>query len=138
MIYWFIPDGQRAALPEMIAPYRCVVLIERPVDDSFRNDVSRQLVSTGCRYMMAWGHDCSRWDDSVDWADLERFGFGDIPPEHFVMTTWHVGQTLEEVFDYAKRHALLAYDDAELKSLLVLDIGNRERQAEIEKLYEQA
>ena len=121
-----------------LAPYRCVVLIERPVDDAFRMDVSRQLVATGCRYMMAWGQDCSLWDDSVDWANLEQFDYGDIPAESFVMTTWHENETLKEVFDFAKRHALLAYDDSELESLLVLDIGNRERQAELEELFEQA
>lgn len=52
------------------------------------------------------------------------------------MTTWHEEESLEELFDFAKRHALRAYDDAELKTLLVLDIGKSERRAEIEELYD--
>lgn len=53
MIYQFVAEGETVALPEGLAPYRCVVLIDRSVGPAFRMDVSRTLVATGCRYMMA-------------------------------------------------------------------------------------
>jgi hypothetical protein len=45
--------------------------------------------AVGCLYMMAWGIDCSIRDDAVDWANISDFDFKPIPPERFVMTTWH-------------------------------------------------
>ena len=84
---------------------------------------------------MAWGVDCSLWDDSVDHADLERFGYSDIPEDEFVMTTWHEGDTLEEVFWFARHVATQTYDDRSLERLLVLDLGPVERSATIAALY---
>ncbi|MGN6528134.1 MAG: DUF7684 family protein [Burkholderiaceae bacterium] len=86
-------------------PFRAVVVVRRPVGDLWRKLASEWLVAGGCRYMLAWGDECSRWDDAVDWAALEANGFADAPPERFVMTTWHDGQPLEAVFDYARRGA---------------------------------
>lgn len=68
-------------------------------------DVSRWLVASGCRYMLAWDKECSAWDDAVDEADLERFDYGDIPDEEVVMTTRHEDDDLEEVFWFAKNRA---------------------------------
>lgn len=79
------------ALPELSnpKPFKAVVIIEELVSTSYQNLVSRRLVNHGCRYMLAWGLKCSEWDDSVDHANLEKFDYGDIPDEDFVMTTWH-------------------------------------------------
>src|SRR3546814_2317896 len=54
------------------APYRAVVIIEAPVTAEWRSLVSAWLVKSGCLYMMAWGPDCSLWDDSVDYARSEE------------------------------------------------------------------
>jgi hypothetical protein len=39
--------------------------------------------------MMAWGRECSSWDDSVDWANIDKFGDSPIPDDECVVTTWH-------------------------------------------------
>ncbi len=126
------------ALKTIKAPYKCVVLIERDVTSEFRQEVSETLVQTGCRYMMAWGKDCSLWDDSVDLADLKRFDYGEIPPEHFVMTTWHTEDKLSDVFEFAKHNAALTYDDVELHRCLVLDISAASREVQIREIYERS
>lgn len=95
------------APPEISAfdPFRAIVIIERPVSPAWQARISDWLVRSGCLYMMAWGENCSAWDDSVDIANLEQFDFGDIPKDRDVMTTWHTEQSLDEVFFFAKSHA---------------------------------
>src|SRR5689334_494931 len=88
-----------------LAPFRCVVIIEEIVTPEWQAKVSSWLVKSGCLYMMAWGKECGTWDDSVDYANLERFNHGDIPDENFVMTTWHADETLIEVFWFSKHSA---------------------------------
>ena len=93
-----------AALPsgDFPAPYLAVVIIESDVSGEWRKAASDWLVHTGCLAMMAWGRECSAWDDSVDIANLEQFDFGEIPEERSVMTTWHDKDPLEDVFWNAK------------------------------------
>ena len=52
--------------------------------------------------MMAWGADCNSWDDAVDFANIVRFLPSKVPQENFVVTTWHMGDSLAELFWYAK------------------------------------
>jgi hypothetical protein len=58
--------------------------------------VSRALVAQGCRYAVCAGCNCSSWDDSIDFAALER---SDCEPkdEDFVMTTWHENEKLTDI-----------------------------------------
>ena len=86
--------------------------------------------------MMAWGRECSAWDDSVDKANCERFDCGDIPDGQFVMTTWHDDDSLEDVSHFAK--FLANHPTTQLENVLVLDIGQSGRQELMEILYEQA
>lgn len=84
---------------------------------------------------MAWGQDCSSWDDSVDMASLEAFGFQQTPNDKFVMTTWHPDEPLEEVFSYAKysaQHPML-----ELKNLVIVHITQSGHQ-DFKDVYESA
>jgi hypothetical protein len=103
--YLHLPPG--SALPDIahLSPYRAVVIIAAQVRADWQWMVSDWLVASGCLYMMAWGPDCTTWDDSVDVANLEAFDFEVIPDDRFVYTTWHNDQTLGDVFDFCKRHA---------------------------------
>lgn len=96
-----------ASLPDIahLSPYRAVVIIEVQVGAEWQGKVSDWLVQSGCLYMMAWGPDCTNWDDSVDIANLEAFDFDDVPDDRFVYTTWHDDESLGEVFDFCKRLA---------------------------------
>ena len=71
--------------------------------------------------MMAWGDGCARWHDSVDWASLEEFDFGDIPDERFVMTTWHENEPLDDVFWFAQFAA--QHGDVDLESALIIHVS---------------
>ena len=117
--------------------FRCLILIEREVSASDRNTISRKLVDAGCLYAMAWGIDCSLWDDSIDWANLEDFSYGDIPDDRFVMTTWHKGDSLGEVFYFAKFNSLIGYNDQNLEELLILDLVQENREAQVRQMYDQ-
>jgi hypothetical protein len=68
-------------------PTRVVVVVDSEVSPEWQEVASTWLVQSGCLYMMAWGHNCSSWDDSVDVANIEEFKSRDIPPDRFVMTT---------------------------------------------------
>ena len=86
--------------------------------------------------MMAWGRNCSDWDDSVDYAKLKKFDFKDVPEESFVHTTWHEDEPLEEVFWFSKN---VAYHPAvEPLRTTILHLAHAEQHAEMMKKYEEA
>lgn len=124
-------------LPEILDSelFKAIVVVDSVVTSKWQAQVSSWLVDSGCRYMMAWGMDCSSWDDSVDMANLEVFDFQHVPEDKFVMTTWHSDGPLEEVFSYAKylaRHPVL-----ELKNLVIVHITKSGHQ-DFKDAYESA
>jgi hypothetical protein len=119
-----------------IAPFKAVIIIEDDVTIQWRDRVSDWLVQSGCLYMMAWGRDCSIWDDSVDWASLEMHNYEEIPDENLVITTWHDQDTLEDVFLFSAHTAQHPVKD--LGNTLIVDIGPNAREASILSLYETA
>ncbi|AWH47766.1 hypothetical protein C1925_00590 [Stenotrophomonas sp. SAU14A_NAIMI4_5] len=109
---WLPPD---AIPPERTrSPYRAIVAVEIAVEAEWQARVSDWLVRSGCRYMMAWGIECSGWDDAVDMASLEGEG-ADV-----VMTTWHERDTLAEVFAFC---AIAQHPMLELPHTLVLHVA---------------
>ena len=118
-------------LPDISAlkPFRVVVVIEEAVTPEWQSQVSTWLVASGCLYMMAWGVNCSSWDDSVDLANLAAFGYGDIPEDKFVMTTWHEGESLKDVYRFSKESAI--HPAVEIDNILLLHISK----SNIEKVF---
>lgn len=84
------------------APFKAVVVIDAEVTPEWRGQVSDWLVRCGCRYIMAWGKDCSAWDSSVDEANLMKFDYEEIPEDDVVMTTWHAEEPFEEAFWFSQ------------------------------------
>ena len=82
---------------------------------------------------MAWGENCSAWDDAVDFANMEQFDYEEIPEEHFVMTTWHERDSLEELFFFAKNAAL--HPIAVLDNTLLLHVCAHENEKHLLGLY---
>lgn len=117
-------------------PFRAVVVVDEPVSSEWQKNVSSWLVQSGCLYMMAWGKDCSSWDDSVDLANLEAFDYKEIPEDKFVMTTWHEDEPLKEVFWFSKHNAF--HPEVELPNTLLLHIAQRNREKEMLSEYEGA
>jgi len=130
-----LPD---AALPELegLKRFKAVLVIESEVSQIWQWEVSRWLVSSGCRFLLAWGQECSAWDDAVDEANLERFDYDDIPDEETVMTTSHEDDDLEEVFWFAKNRA--KHPVLDLNETVLIHIGDVEKRIEFEERYTHA
>jgi hypothetical protein len=120
-------DGER--------PFRAIVVVEESVSPVWRAIASKWLVDAGCLYLVAWGRECSLWDDSVDRANLEAFDFGEIPDRKLVMTTWHEREPLREVFRFAKNHALPADSSVKIAETLILHVSRVDREQEYARLY---
>ena len=134
--YLNFQNGDNLPSLDDLSPYKAIIVIEEPVSQGWQSAVSKWLVDSGCLYMMAWGIDCSSWNDSVDEANLERFNYAEIPDDKFIMTTWHENDSLEEVIEFAKTTA--RHPDVELNQMLFLHIGPIDRQIELESLYAKA
>ncbi len=86
--------------------------------------------------MMAWGKECTLWDDSVVHANLKLFGYEDIPDDHFVMTTWHEAEPLSEVLWFAKHAAF--HPTIALEHTLLLHISSRDESRGLLQKYADA
>ncbi|GGY06843.1 hypothetical protein GJV26_22530 [Massilia dura] len=128
------PDGDLPSLDG--EPFAAIIVIEADVAELWRCDVSRWLVSSGCRYMLAWGKDCSAWDDSVDEANMEAHAYDDIPEGEFVVTTWHDDEELSEVFWFAKHRA--SHPKLVLNLVIIVHIADAAREQELREAYVQA
>lgn len=71
--------------------------------------------------MMAWGIEATKWDDSVDVANLIDFNFGDIPKNRFVYTTWHDNDTLKDVL--WQSHFCANHDCIDLQNTMLVHIS---------------
>ncbi|MFC4668337.1 hypothetical protein ACFO5X_07210 [Seohaeicola nanhaiensis] len=96
------------------------------------------LVDTGCAYAMAGGLDCSLWEESIDWANIEQFKDCRIPDDRFVITTSHDIETIQEMLTFAKVCAAVSYTNEPLNDLLVLDFSLENRAEFIQAAYDQA
>lgn len=115
-------------------PYAMLVLVNvADVTSEEQAAISRAIVASGARYVAAWGHECSSWDDSVDFAYLETDENFQPPEETFVMTTWHENESAEEAFEFLW---MCGFIDADLpRSVCVFFIGkNDEAEINILKL----
>jgi hypothetical protein len=113
-----------------------VLVIEQPFTGEWQFFVSEWLVRAGCLYMMAWGGDCSRWDDSVDDANGAAFTFGEIPDDAFIMTTWHADEPLRETMWFASHAA--CHPTVALDHTIIIHISAEDRRAELLGDYQAA
>lgn len=135
--YLKIQQGDDLPNLEEIRPFKAIVVVESEVTVDWQYQVSHWLINRGCLCMMAWGKDCSSWDDSVDMANLERWNYDEIPDHAFVMTSWHEDVPLEEVFWFAK-YAAVSYSDVEMSHTLILHISSTDQQEEFKAKYRNA
>lgn len=126
------PESQLPSVGEA-GPFRAVLVLEQAVRDDWQSQVSDWLVKSGCLYMMAWGVECSSWDDSVDWANHSVVGLDDIPDDRFVMTTWHDDEPLAETFWFAGWTA--HHPTVSLEEVIIIDIGPTNREGEMLGAY---
>jgi hypothetical protein len=134
--YLHIRPGEGPPHLESVGAFKAVLVIEDHVASEWQATISDWLVRSGCRYMMAWGRNCSSWDDSVDLANLKMFDYGQIPEDDFVMTTWHADEPLEEAFWYSVHAAMHASLD--LRKTYIIHIAPSARESELMKTFRDA
>lgn len=131
--YLHLPAGSEPPAIGQDGPFKAVVVIEQDVEQDWQNRISDWLVRSGCLYKMAWGRKATEWDDSVDWALMALYDYNDVPDDRDVMTTWHDGWPLAEVFWYAEDGA--EHPTVELTDVWIIDIHADDRQALMLKDY---
>jgi hypothetical protein len=136
LTYLQLPPGGEPPNIEHLSPFRAILLAEEEADELWQAEISRWLVASGCRYLMAWGKDCEAWHDMVDDAALEAFDYEDVPDEHAVISTWHEDEDREEVFWFAKHCA--SHPVHSFMTTVILDIALASRKEEIEQAYADA
>lgn len=98
-----------------------LVAVDTTITGAERWAVSEQIIRANCRYAVCAGHDCSRWDDSIDEALLASDPNFSPPDERFVMTTWHENESLDDVAFFFRRNT--SFDDFLAERFLVLQLG---------------
>lgn len=121
---------------EISSPFLAVVVAEETVSVNWQSVVSDWIVNSGCLYMMAWGKNCSSWDDSVDMANIILFLDEKTPDDKFVMTSWHDNEPLEQVFWFAKNCA--HHPTVELKETLIIHISKINKEQLLISKYQNA
>lgn len=134
--YLHLRSGSALPACPLDRPYAAVVVLDEGVTEAWRAEVSTWLVDSGCVFMMAWGQDCSAWDDSVDTANIEAAGTGDIPEEQQVLTTWHSGEPLAQVFWFAQHAA--SHPSHEIERVLIIDVTKAARGPEVLRWFRKA
>lgn len=132
VVYLHLTPGSELP-PLSLERFRVLVMIESEVTTVWQKAVSDWLVRSGCLYMMAWGLNCSSWDDSVDWANIEQFAFEEIPAESFVLTSWHENDSLEEVMHFCKHFAV--HPSVALPTTLLLQISLEAQKEKVSLLH---
>jgi hypothetical protein len=83
--------------------------ISRLTDEAV-SSFALSALERGMVYFCAWGPDCSRFDDLVDWVcvmdELDAKRFVGPSQSDVIMTTWHANDTLEEALDFFASFAI--------------------------------
>lgn len=105
-------------------PYACLVYSTEDVTKEEMEKISSWILSSGCRYAVCAGMDCSEWHDAIDWAYIASDPNYSPPESRFIMTSWHTNDTLEEIVWFWL--TLTNYDDNIFENYLLLIVGEEE------------
>ena len=136
MRYVHITDGTE--LPELSAsaPFKALIVAERPVSVERRAEISEWLVEMGCRYVMSHGMDCESWSNAMRKANLEAFDIDSMSAKDFVMTTSHPTEPMRWMMWFAKKIA--KHPENTFKDLVVLHFADWSRSTEFIAMYQKA
>nr|WP_010546126.1 hypothetical protein [Sphingomonas elodea] len=113
-----------------------MLIADRRVAPEWRNNIATWLAASRCLYFIAWGTDCEAWHDSIDCANLEKFDYGEIPDERFILTTWHDNEPLSEALWFAGQCA--SHPDVSIKGTVLLHLAENQQEKRILQAFEQA
>lgn len=121
---------------EVPAPiFKCGIICDTNTSNDFKNTITDYLYTMGCRYLCAWGNECSIWDDAMDWTSLDKHDY-DIPDDEFCMTTWHENEPVEEMLFFLKTCATTYLEGDIFQDTLILYIGEKPNKDNILQIYE--
>jgi hypothetical protein len=114
--YWLEALGEAAEFraPLEGPPYVCLLWASSSSSVADRAVLTRALVASNCVYAVCGGVECEAWHDMVDEAAAEA--------NRFVMTTWHSGESPEDLahfFVWAARPD----DDLQVTHHLIVVVG---------------
>jgi hypothetical protein len=133
VVYQRIEPGASPSEIAVPPPFRVVIVADAEGTAEWQMQISEWLAQSGCLYMMAWGINCSSWDDSVDIANIKAFEHGEIPEDSFIMTTWHEDEPMQEAFWFAKNCAI--HSTVKLENTVILHISTQSRERELLDAY---
>lgn len=83
--------------------------------------IARDLVSSGCRYVVCGGTNCEAWHDAIDDECITYDSSGEIVDVPLVMTTWHDGESPEQVAEFFIH--CTSVENIEFSRYLVVHVG---------------
>ena len=112
-----------ALQPEMHGQYPALVWNTMPgVKTEEIASVMQRLMANGCRYIVAAGTECERWHDIADDQFLAQFSTESERDANFVMTSWHVDESAEDVMLFLVYGT--NFEEHDFKEFLVLQFGD--------------
>ena len=109
--------------PEMHGQYPALVWNTTPgVKTEEIASVMHRLIANGCRYIVAAGTECERWHVIADEQFLAQFPTEPERDANFVMTSWHAGESPEDVILFLVYGT--NFEEHDFKEFLVLQFGD--------------
>ena len=124
--YSAINSASAFQAPPCPAPFACMLWnAEGQVEDGERALLSRHLIHAGCTFLVAGGVDCEAWHDAADREFLNLDLTGSEYDRRFVVTSWHHGESFEEVAFFLAQCAMPPVESGidEYQGYLVLQYG---------------
>ena len=94
--------------------------------DQERSAVANAVLDSGCRYAVCGGDSCEAWHDAVDteYVKLHSHDSEEVRAPAMVMTTWHTGESPDDVGFFFVLHT--NFDHHDFQHYLVLHVGTSE------------
>lgn len=83
--------------------------------------VAMKLISRGLKYILCWGNECKKAHDAFDFGNIlleEKEA-----TEHHLMSTWHNGESFEEVLWFCLYNALPDDEYWATTSIILASVG---------------
>jgi len=122
--FWFLrlEPPYDTPIPHFASAFVTVLLACDPtITPNKQAEISAELVQRDCRYVLAWGHNATSWDDSVDMAFISTDADFNPPSDRHVMTTWHDNDTIADVIWFAIHNT--NFNSHDFRDYLALMIG---------------
>jgi hypothetical protein len=104
-------------------PFACLLWSHSPLRKDERADLAARLIASGCRYAVCGGSESEALHDDIDSAFIRPVM--ELAPEAegrgLFVTTWHDGESAEEVAFYFVRCAII--EGVEFRDFLLLHVG---------------